>query len=54
MAESSSTPRPVHCWEPGDSSTCLLLDEHDGPHNFTPDTDFVVVFDHLPDEASDA
>jgi hypothetical protein len=41
-----STEEPVCtcCWEDEGRSTCLLPDGHDGPHEFTPDTEIVVRF----------
>ena len=40
---------PVNCWEDGadhgvPGTTCLLLDGHDGPHVFTPDSKITVGF----------
>ena len=33
----------LHCWfDFGDSRTCVLLDEHDGPHEPTPDNDILI------------
>ena len=41
----SPASRPaIHCWEDGGHSTCLLADGHDGPHEFTPDSEIVVRF----------
>lgn len=40
----------VHCWEGGPetedgcSTTCMLLDGHDGPHEWTRDDEIVVRF----------
>jgi hypothetical protein len=42
--------RVVHCWESGPetedgcSTTCMLLDKHDGPHEWTRDDAIVVSF----------
>ena len=44
----------LHCWEdgPDHDSTCLLLDNHDGPHVFTADSEIQVRFS-LSDEEGD-
>jgi hypothetical protein len=38
----------VNCWEESgeypNGSTCMLLDGHDGPHEFTPDSEIVIGF----------
>lgn len=38
----------VNCWEESgeypNTSTCMLLDGHDGPHEFTPDSDITIGF----------
>lgn len=34
----------IHCWEDSGGSTCMLLDGHDGPHEFTFDDEIVVCF----------
>ena len=54
-----ATYREVHCWESWDEETgefdnvgyqltrghtCLLLDGHQGDHEFTPDSEIVVQF----------
>lgn len=47
--------RVVHCWEDGPEvgrllegypirSTCMLLDGHEGPHDFVPDDQIVMRF----------
>lgn len=41
--------RVVHCWEDGTdygrpSTTCFLLDGHDGDHDWTPDDQIVIDF----------
>lgn len=43
------TDAPLHCWEVPDwpseqNATCMLLDGHDGPHQFTPDAEITVRF----------
>lgn len=43
-AEEPGTDRGVSCWEDGGDSTCLLPDGHDGPHEFTLDSDIWVTF----------
>ena len=46
--------REVHCWEDGPrdedyvGSTCMLLDGHEGPHEFMSDSRIGVVFAPLP------
>lgn len=32
----------LHCWEDGGDTTCMLVKEHDGPHEFTPDSQITV------------
>ena len=42
-----SAEKLIHCWEDGGEeigSTCLLPDGHDGPHEFTPDSEIMVTF----------
>ena len=36
----------LHCWEdaPGGGATCMLERDHDGSHEFTPDSQIVVRF----------
>jgi hypothetical protein len=38
----------VNCWESAGeyphTSTCMLLDGHDGPHEFTPDDEITIEF----------
>lgn len=38
----------VNCWEESgeypNTSTCMLLDGHAGPHEFTPDSEIVIGF----------
>ena len=42
--------RVLHCWEAGPetedgcSTTCFLLDGHEGPHRWTRDDEIVVSF----------
>jgi hypothetical protein len=42
--------REVHCWEPGPeaddgcSTTCMLMDGHAGPHEWTRDDEIQVRF----------
>lgn len=36
------TARVLHCWEDGGGSTCMLLDGHEEPHEFTPDSEIYV------------
>jgi len=42
--------RIVHCWEDGPrtdddcGTTCMLLDGHDGPHEWTRDDEIVIQF----------
>jgi hypothetical protein len=40
------TKHVLFCWEdgPDSDSTCMLDDGHDGPHEFTPDSEIVVKF----------
>jgi hypothetical protein len=40
-----------HCWADKDDCTCLLPGGHDGPHEWTPDSEIVVAF--LPDQRPD-
>ncbi len=36
---------PLHCWfDFEDGNTCMLVDEHDGEHEPTPDNEIVVSF----------
>jgi len=43
--------RVLHCWAEGPrdardiGSTCMLADQHEGPHQFTPDDRIMVRFD---------
>lgn len=49
-ADSASTERTVSCWEDKDGRfTCLLPDEHDGPHEWTPDSEITVIFSSQED-----
>lgn len=36
----------LHCWEGNEQNdaTCLLLDGHEGAHDFTPDSEITVSF----------
>ena len=42
----------THCWEDGPDhhSTCMLWEDHDGPHKFIPDSEIGVRFIALDEE----
>mgnify|MGYP001593998197 CR=1 FL=1 len=46
--------RAVHCWEPGPeaedgcSTTCMLLDNHNGSHKWTRDDEIRIRFSSIP------
>lgn len=46
--ETGSNDMIVNCWEESgeypNGSTCMFLDGHDGPHEFTPDSEVVIGF----------
>ena len=50
--QGTGSERVVHCWnEPGGGgSTCMLLENHDGPCEFTPDSEIKVRFASPPQE----
>lgn len=54
----SEKPRVAHCWEDGPetedgcSTTCMLLDGHEGPHEFTRDDQIGITFAPAEIEAS--
>lgn len=51
--------RVPHCWEVGPetddgcSTTCMLLDGHDGPHEWTRDDNITVSFAPMPEATAD-